>query len=301
MAKHYRFKRSLLNGHPGNINRACKRVIVHAANHGLVVTSTTDGSHSPTSFHFTRPGRAVDLGHGPGVTWEEGTRRKIAFQRWLLGKGAGRFDELFGPDNAANVKNGQRITLAEGTPLENLHDTHVHVAPRAVLRLPRRPKPFRRNPRELELSSRGLDLIAGYEGYRSRPYKPVAAEPHWTWGFGHMGPDVPSPTSGKTISRRDALKLLRGDAKDAQGAVRRHVTVPLSQSEFDALTSFIFNVGAGAFADSTLLRLLNQRRRKRAAAQFARWVRGANGVPLLGLVRRRAAEAKLFLTTKENA
>jgi GH24 family phage-related lysozyme (muramidase) len=299
MAKHYRFKRSLLNGHPGNINRACKRVIVRAANHGLVVTSTTDGSHSPTSFHFTTPGRAVDLGHGPGVSWDEGTRRKIAFQKWLLRRGPGRYDELFGPDNTANVKNGQRFTLGEGTPLENLHDTHVHVAPRSLLRLPRRPKPFRKPPGQCELSMGGLDLIAGFEGFVDHPYKPVPSEVHWTWGFGHFGPDVPAPGSGRTITREQAMRLLKRDTRQAQGAIRRLVKVPLSAGEFDALTSFVVNVGEGAFAASTLLRLLNQRKRKSAAAQFARWTRDGTGRVLLGLVRRRAKEARLFMSKRK--
>lgn len=139
--RHLRFEKSMLNGHPNNVTLAVKRVIVRIVNHGLVVTSTTDGRHAPTSFHFTQPGRAVDAGHDPQtVSAVEGRRRKEEFQRDLLRRGARHFDELFGPINNACVKNGVQITLVEGTALEENHDTHVHVVPRTVFALPQRPK-----------------------------------------------------------------------------------------------------------------------------------------------------------------
>jgi hypothetical protein len=131
--RRFRFKPWMLNGHPGNITIPVKRVIVRGINHGLVVTSTTDGGHATTSFHFVKPkGKAVDMA-GPGVEAE------IEFQRDLIKhNGAARFNEIFGPDNFANVKNGQRITLVEGSGLEQMHDTHIHVAPRFLpaLKLP---------------------------------------------------------------------------------------------------------------------------------------------------------------------
>jgi hypothetical protein len=135
MPRHYRFRPWMLNGHPGDIDRATKRVIVRGINHGLVVTSTTGGRHATGSWHKTRPlGKAVDMA-GPG------TEAEIDFQRDLIEDlGPGRFNEIFGPDNRANVKNGARITLVEGSGLEQQHDTHIHVAPRTIpaLRLPRR-------------------------------------------------------------------------------------------------------------------------------------------------------------------
>jgi hypothetical protein len=138
--KKYRwFKGWMLRGHPSNITRACKRVAVYAHNHGLIVSSTTDGGHAPTSFHFTKPlGRAVDLGHDTTkLSADTGRARKVAFQEFLLKRfGARAFTELFGPDNDLNVKNGVQIGLVEGTALETLHDTHVHVVPAVVLPAP---------------------------------------------------------------------------------------------------------------------------------------------------------------------
>jgi lysozyme len=73
------------------------------------------------------------------------------------------------------------------------------------------------------------------------------------------------------------------------------VDIALNQNQFDALASFVFNVGRGSFADSTLLKLLNARDIPGAAAQILEWDH-TNGVVNLGLVRRRRAEQALFLT-----
>lgn len=125
--KHYRFRPWMLNGCPGNITWAVKRVIVRGVNHGLVVTATTNGTHAPTSYH--QYGKAVDMA-GPG------TEAEIQYQRHLIkGLGAWRFNEIFGPDNFANVKNGVVFTLVEGSGLEQMHDTHIHVAPRSIPKL----------------------------------------------------------------------------------------------------------------------------------------------------------------------
>lgn len=113
----------MLNGcaEPRQFLRA---VIMRAVAGGLVVTSTTGGQHARTSYHFSR--RAVDFGNRrPGSPLAR--RRLIRFQQAEASRPA-RLSELFGPDNAACVKNGRRIVLAEGSGLEDLHDNHVHVA-----------------------------------------------------------------------------------------------------------------------------------------------------------------------------
>src|ERR1700756_2482697 len=111
-----------------------------------------------------------------------------------------------------------------------------------------------------EVSDAGLHFIGRYEGFRSELYDDPAG--NCTIGFGHLvhlgptdGSEAPELCAG--ITRQQALELLRTDAHTAAEAVRTRVTVPLSQPQFDALVSFAFNVGAGAFAGSTLLRLLN--------------------------------------------
>src|SRR3990167_5912403 len=150
----------------------------------------------------------------------------------------------------------------------------------------------------LFLSEAGLDLIAESEGFVGHLYDDAAG--HATVGFGHLvhrGPVTPADRvgpSGRGITEPEALLLLRRDARKAQEAVREHVAVPLSQGEFDALVSFTFNLGGGALAGSTLLRLLNAEDRTGAAGQFGRWTR-AGGKVLPGLVKRRERERAMFL------
>jgi spore coat assembly protein SafA len=142
-------------------------------------------------------------------------------------------------------------------------------------------------PSGMSLSPRGLNLIKGFEGLRLRAYQDSAGV--WTIGYGHTAGVRP----GDRISQAQAEAFLRHDTGWAQQAVRDKVKVPLTQGQFDALTSFTFNLGAGALHGSTLLRKLNAGNYAGARAEFGKWVH-AGGQRLEGLVRRRAAEAALF-------
>lgn len=139
------------------------------------------------------------------------------------------------------------------------------------------------------ISPAGLDLIKRFEGVRYRAYQDAVGV--WTIGYGHTSTARP----GMTISPTQAEELLRQDVERFEAAVERLVRVPLTQSEFDALVSFTFNVGEGALRSSTLLRLLHAGSIQAAADQFLRWTH-AGGRELAGLVRRREAERALFLS-----
>lgn len=146
----------------------------------------------------------------------------------------------------------------------------------------------------LVTSDAGLALIKASEGLETEAYPDPGnretGDP-WTIGYGHTR-DV---HRGDTCSEEEATAWLREDLRAAEHTVRHLVDVPLSQGQFDALASFVFNVGQPAFARSTLLRLLNAGDHAGAADQFKRWIRGADG-PLPGLAIRRAAERTLFLS-----
>lgn len=154
----------------------------------------------------------------------------------------------------------------------------------------------------MHISQRGLDLIASFEGIVLHAYNdPVRL---CTVGIGHKLRDGPcrdedyrtfGTKDNPKLTRDQAFQLLRSDVTSREAAVDRSVTVALSQNEFDALVSFVFNLGTSAFANSTLLKLLNQGRRVEAADQFLRWNK-AGGQVLAGLTRRREAERALFLT-----
>lgn len=100
---------------------------------------------------------------------------------------------------------------------------------------------------------------------------------------------------GKTITRQESQALLTADLARFEEAVNDLVSVSLNQNEFDALASFAFNVGIANFKKSSVLRHLNNGFRLKAADSFRLWKK-ADGKVLPGLVTRRQAERKLFLT-----
>lgn len=141
-----------------------------------------------------------------------------------------------------------------------------------------------------ELSDNGVEFIASWEGLRLTAYRAHPSEQYLTIGYGHYGPDV---RPGQTITKTRALELLRDDVAIAEAAVRDLVEVRLERNQFDALVSFTFNCGVGAFEGSTLLRVLNEGRYGRVPEELMRWV-NAGGQRVEGLVNRRRAEAALF-------
>lgn len=146
------------------------------------------------------------------------------------------------------------------------------------------------------ISDEGLDLIKSYEGLELKAYQCSADV--WTIGYGHTH----NVKRGDRIDAATAIEFLRGDVRHAQRAIYRLVAVELNQGQFDALVSFIYNLGAGAFGRSTLLKRINKKRWAAAADQFRLWnkatVDGKLTV-LRGLVRRRAAEAEMFANVKD--
>lgn len=146
-----------------------------------------------------------------------------------------------------------------------------------------------------DVSAAGLQFIGRFEGLRLQRYNDTAG--HCTIGYGHLvhrGPctDADYPNG---ITQEEALRLLRTDAANAVAAVGRQITVPLTQTQFDAVVSFIFNVGVGAFSRSTLRSRINQGANSALIrAAFLMWNR-AGGRVLAGLTRRRNAEADLFI------
>ena len=113
-----------------------------------------------------------------------------------------------------------------------------------------------------------------------------------TVGFGHTGADV-FPTM--VISEAEAERLLSVDVEKFTDGVAMLVEVPLTDNERVALVSLAYNIGLGAFQDSTLLEKLNAGDPAGAADEFPKW-RMSKGEIMPGLVRRRAAERTLFLT-----
>lgn len=147
---------------------------------------------------------------------------------------------------------------------------------------------------DVTVSERFAAHIERLEGFRATKYRDIAG--HWTIGFGHLIRDEENALmrDGLTLTREEALHILRKDVIDAEHAINTLVTVPLKQEQYDALVSFVFNVGAGRFRDSTLLQRLNAGHCCAVPDQLRRWKR-AGGQVSAGLIARRAAEIALYV------
>lgn len=142
----------------------------------------------------------------------------------------------------------------------------------------------------MKTSKDGRDFIKKQEGIKYDVYLDGGGVP--TIGVGHT---THVYEGMPTASEEQVDKWLTEDLCVAESAVNSFVHQKLTQNEYDALVSFIFNIGVTAFKNSTLLKLLNKGDKTGAAAQFLRWNQD-NGKVVDGLTKRRVREKTLFLT-----
>lgn len=145
----------------------------------------------------------------------------------------------------------------------------------------------------MKTSDAGLAAIMQREGKVNHAYP----DPAWGWkvptiGVGHTGPEV---HPGLVWTDEQVMEALRRDVAEREDAINAQMVVPgatftLTQNQFDALVSFVFNVGVGAFRSSTLLKLLHEDDYEGASAQFPRW-----NIPA-EIIERRAGERQQFDT-----
>jgi lysozyme len=150
------------------------------------------------------------------------------------------------------------------------------------------------------VSSKCIDLVKAFEGCHLEAYKCPAKIP--TIGYGTtFYPSGQAVRMGDRISQQQAEAYLTAKCDNLCAQIQQLVNVPLNQNHIDALVSFVYNIGLGAFQDSTLLKLLNQGDYTAAAKEFPRWNKATiDGVKqvLPGLARRRAEERFLFESTE---
>ena len=138
-------------------------------------------------------------------------------------------------------------------------------------------------------SDLGIELIKKHEGFRSKAYRCSANV--LTIGFGH----TLNVKSTDVITLDEAEYFLRQDVEFAEKEVNKH-NLNINQNQFDALVSFVFNLGVGNFARSTLLKKIKSNPNDPAIRkEFGRWIY-AGGKALNGLVRRRREEADLYFS-----
>lgn len=142
----------------------------------------------------------------------------------------------------------------------------------------------------LAASPRCIELIKTFEGFSAVPY--LCPAKVWTIGYGTTN-GITSQTP--PVSEQEATELLRRDLVKFERSVRKLITFEINQNQFDALVSFIYNLGGGALQRSTLRSKLNRGDIYSASDEFLKWTR-AGGRILKGLVKRRLAERELFLS-----
>lgn len=140
----------------------------------------------------------------------------------------------------------------------------------------------------MKTSQTGIDLIKEFEGFRTEPYKDGGGV--WTQGFGHTK-DVTADSF--VIDEAKGEEWLKADLNTAEHAINLHVGPSLTQNQFDALASLVFNVGSTPLRRS-IGTYLNNGNYEAAANQFTLWCHD-NGKLIPGLLRRREAEKALFL------
>lgn len=149
----------------------------------------------------------------------------------------------------------------------------------------------------MKISDTGIALIKNFEGFSKKAY--ICPAGKITIGFGHTGKEL---KLGDVVTLERANQILKHDLEWAEGVVNRLVKVGLTQNQFDALVSLVFNIGEGNFASSSLLKILNAGDHDAVPAQIMRWNKitvKKKKVVAPGLVRRRQAEADLWLLTSD--
>ena len=139
----------------------------------------------------------------------------------------------------------------------------------------------------MKISQEGLSLIKKFEGCELEAYRCAANV--LTIGYG----STKGVKEGDSITQEEADQLLLHEMDEYEGYVKDSVTVDLDQNQFDALVSWVFNLGPSNLKASSMLKVLNNKEFEEVPSQIKRWNK-AGGKVLQGLIRRREAEALLF-------
>ena len=147
--------------------------------------------------------------------------------------------------------------------------------------------------RRMRTSNRGLKLLMGFEGFRSRAIS--LGNDRFVVGYGH----TKGAREGTVVSKSEAVAILQKyDLPPIEAFILDSATAPLNQNEFDALVSLVFNIGIEAFRTSDVLAFLNSGEKLAAGEAFTAWRKARlNGRLIIidALIRRRAAEKALFM------
>ena len=145
----------------------------------------------------------------------------------------------------------------------------------------------------MKTSEVGIQLIKRFEGCKLKPY--LCPAKFWTVGYGHVlgnGATL-AEADNRTFTKEEVDVLLRTDLARFERGVLRYCTVHLTQSQFDALVSWAYNLGLGTLQRSTMRQKILRQDGEAAAKELLRYDK-VGGRTLKGLTRRRQAEYRLF-------
>ena len=151
---------------------------------------------------------------------------------------------------------------------------------------------------QMTTSDNGYNLIKTFEGKRNKPYLCSAGVPTIGYGTTRYPNGIKVSLNDEPITDKECDEYLRHFVVGVcERSIKENVLVPLTQNQFDALISFIYNVGGANFKSSTLLKLINSSDFENASKEFILWnkvTQGGQKVPSAGLTRRRNDETALF-------
>lgn len=139
-----------------------------------------------------------------------------------------------------------------------------------------------------KISQRGIDLIKSFEGFKPEAYQDQGGK--WTVGYGSTLGITPLTK----VTPAEAELFLRRDLDNTEICINTHITYPLTQNEYDAICSFVYNVGATAFLLSQMRSKIQYGMLQDAADEFLKW-KFIHGAVNQGLLNRRTKERELFL------
>jgi len=142
----------------------------------------------------------------------------------------------------------------------------------------------------MRTSNKGIDFIKSFEQFSPKTYICAAGIP--TIGYGHA---IKRGEHFESLSQSQAEEVLMHDLYETEKSIFRNIIAPLRQNQFDALASFAFNLGGGSLQRSSLRQKINYGSDEdEIHNEFTKWVY-AGGRKLVGLIRRREAEAAMYL------
>ena len=153
-----------------------------------------------------------------------------------------------------------------------------------------------------QISPHGLEKLKQWEGLKTKAYKDAGGV--WTIGYGHTATaGEPKPRAGMVITAAEAERILLKDLVQYEAAIENNVKVKLTDNQFAALVSFVYNIPLASFKKSKLLKKLNAGNYDAVPTELMKWTK-AGGKKLQGLVNRRRAEGYLwmegaFVTSKD--